>query len=270
MDESGTLVGKYEYSAYGKCTILVDTDGIAKLNPFRFKCYYYDTESGMYYCQTRYFVPEWGRWLNADSPNFLQFDNINGMNLFAYCSNDPIMYFDINGYSWNSFWNGVGNWFKGVGNSIKGFFVDDVYGGVIKPSIDWITNTAAPAVGNFFTNTLPNFFTNTIPDFFENTVWKDWIVDKVWNNFVVDILWDKWLYQIYKFGIVPAGQEIKKFFTETIPNNLDNILYYGSLVSAIGGFICMLIPHPAAQAAGKFFTTIGALIAIIVESRRDK
>ena len=97
VNESGTLVGKYEYSAYGKCTILVDTDGIATLNPFRFKCYYYDTESGMYYCQTRYFVPEWGRWLNADSPNFLQFDNINGMNLFAYCNNSPVMYSDPSG-----------------------------------------------------------------------------------------------------------------------------------------------------------------------------
>ena len=97
VDESGTLVGKYEYSAYGKCTILVDTDGIATLNPFRFKCYYYDTESGMYYCQTRYFVPEWGRWLNADNPNFLQFDNINGMNLFAYCNNSPVMYADPSG-----------------------------------------------------------------------------------------------------------------------------------------------------------------------------
>ncbi len=97
VNESGTLVGKYEYSAYGKCTILLDTDGIATINPFRFKCYYYDTESGMYYCQTRYFVPEWGRWLNADSPNFLQFDNINGMNLFAYCNNSPVMYADPSG-----------------------------------------------------------------------------------------------------------------------------------------------------------------------------
>ncbi len=97
VDESGTLVGKYEYSAYGKCTILIDTDGIATINPFRFKCYYYDTESGMYYCQTRYFVPEWGRWLNADNVGFLQFDNINGMNLFAYCNNSPVMYADPSG-----------------------------------------------------------------------------------------------------------------------------------------------------------------------------
>ncbi len=98
VNESGTLVGKYEYSAYGKCTVLVDIDKIATINPFRFKCYYYDTESGMYYCQTRYFVPEWGRWLNADHASFLQFDNINGMNLFAYCGNSPVMYADPSGH----------------------------------------------------------------------------------------------------------------------------------------------------------------------------
>ena len=97
VDESGTLVGKYEYSAYGKCTILLDTDKIATINPFRFKCYYYDRESGMYYCHTRYFVPEWGRWLNTDHFEFLKFDDINGMNLFAYCNNSPIMYSDSTG-----------------------------------------------------------------------------------------------------------------------------------------------------------------------------
>ena len=75
----------------------MDTDGIATINPFRFKCYYYDKESGMYYCQTRYYVPEWGRWLNADHASFLQFDNINGMNLFAYCGNSPVMYADPRG-----------------------------------------------------------------------------------------------------------------------------------------------------------------------------
>ncbi len=101
-DESGAIVGKYEYSAYGKCTITQNVNNIATINPFRFKCYYYDEESGMYYCHTRYFVPEWGRWLNADNPNFLQFDNINGLNLFAYCNNNPVMYSDPSGLVWDT------------------------------------------------------------------------------------------------------------------------------------------------------------------------
>ncbi len=99
-DESGDILGNYEYSAYGKCTVTDNTNNtnnIAEINPFRFKCYYYDTESGMYYCHTRYLVPEWGRWLNTDNPSFLQFDNINGMNLFAYCNNNPIMFSDPSG-----------------------------------------------------------------------------------------------------------------------------------------------------------------------------
>ncbi len=68
----------------------------------------------MYYCHTRYFVPEWGRWLNADTTNYLKFDNINGMNLFAYCGNDPVNSIDPNGtWSWNKFfkalaWIGLG------------------------------------------------------------------------------------------------------------------------------------------------------------------
>ena len=51
----------------------------------------------MYYCHTRYFVPEWGRWLNADHCAYLQLDIIGGMNLFVYFYNDPIIGYDPNG-----------------------------------------------------------------------------------------------------------------------------------------------------------------------------
>ena len=51
----------------------------------------------MYYCKTRYYVPAWCRWLNGDSIEYLKADNVNGMNLFSYCKNNPIMYVDQNG-----------------------------------------------------------------------------------------------------------------------------------------------------------------------------
>lgn len=51
----------------------------------------------MYYCKTRYYVPEWCRWLNADSVDYLDPETLNGLNLFAYCNNNPIMYTDPKG-----------------------------------------------------------------------------------------------------------------------------------------------------------------------------
>ena len=85
VNESGTLVAKYTYTAFGKCTVALNNDGIATMNPFRFKGYYLDSESGMYYCHTRYYVPEWGRWLDA---NLVVHQS--SLNAFAYCKNNPI------------------------------------------------------------------------------------------------------------------------------------------------------------------------------------
>ena len=89
--------GGIPYDAYGKCTVILNTAGIATINPFRFKGYYFDSESGMYYCHTRYYVPEWCRWLNADHPSFLQPESLQGLNLYTYCGNNPVMYKDPSG-----------------------------------------------------------------------------------------------------------------------------------------------------------------------------
>ncbi len=99
IDSEGKLVVKYNCEAYGKCAIVSDTSGcsLGSLNPFRYKGYYYDSETGMYYCQSRYYVPDWCRWLNADNLNFLEPQSLNGLNLFAYCSNDPVNNCDPSG-----------------------------------------------------------------------------------------------------------------------------------------------------------------------------
>ena len=52
----------------------------------------------MYYCKSRYYVHLWGRWLNADSIDYLDPKVINGLNLFAYYNNYPIMYYDQDGH----------------------------------------------------------------------------------------------------------------------------------------------------------------------------
>ncbi len=68
--------------------------------PTTYRGYMYDMETGLYYCQSRYYSPEWGRFLNADDTSLLELTtgNIHGANLFAYCNNDPVNNTDPSGY----------------------------------------------------------------------------------------------------------------------------------------------------------------------------
>ena len=111
--DNGTLVGKYSYTAFGECIVKVNEGGIAEKNPIRYRGYYYDEETELYFLKTRYYDPEGGRFISVDGIEYLNPDNINGLNLYAYCGNNPVMRVDSNGTSWwTDFWNGVGNWFK--------------------------------------------------------------------------------------------------------------------------------------------------------------
>ena len=87
-DKNGETVARYTYDAWGACTIAEDTSeiGIATVNPFRYRGYYYDTEMGMYYLQSRYYDPTVGRFINADSTDILEYkSNSIVTNLFCYC-----------------------------------------------------------------------------------------------------------------------------------------------------------------------------------------
>ena len=104
---------KYKYDVWGNHAILDAngddlTSGVGILNPFRYRGYYYDTETDLYYLQTRYYDPEVGRFLSQDDVSYLAPDNINGLNLYAYCSNNPVMNVDPTGTSfWENFWKVV-------------------------------------------------------------------------------------------------------------------------------------------------------------------
>ena len=109
IDSSGTTVVQYNYDAWGNHKV-VDANGndiesgIGVLNPFRYRGYYYDTETGLYYLKTRYYDPEVGRFISQDSIEYANPEVLNGINLYAYCSNNPVIYEDPTGHSfWNSF-----------------------------------------------------------------------------------------------------------------------------------------------------------------------
>ena len=105
VNSSGTQVVTYTYDAWGNPLTTTGTMAgtLGKLNPFRYRGYVYDTETGLYYLQSRYYNPETGRFINADneslittSPESISIDK----NQFSYCDNNPIVRTDAEGHNW--------------------------------------------------------------------------------------------------------------------------------------------------------------------------
>ena len=113
-NSNGNLHARYEYDAWGKLLSIKNANGVditnngnfAIVNPFRYREYYYDTESGLYYLQSRYYDylqsryydPTTGRFVNADVIAYSTIDSFVGMNLYAYAKNNYISCIDSNGY----------------------------------------------------------------------------------------------------------------------------------------------------------------------------
>ena len=107
---SGNIIAQYEYTPYGAILSITDANGVdistnathvANINPFRYKGYYYDTDTGFYYLITRYYDPVVGRFLNADAFASTG-QGILGNNMFAYCGNNPINCIDRTGRLWET------------------------------------------------------------------------------------------------------------------------------------------------------------------------
>ncbi len=109
----------YTYDSWGKVLSvrdnfgneIIDSNHIGLINPFRYRSYYYDEETKLYYLNSRYYNPEWCRFVNAD--NLIgTTDKIITYNLYSYCENNPIIMKDydgkITGIDDAVFWVGVG------------------------------------------------------------------------------------------------------------------------------------------------------------------
>ena len=101
VDSSNQVVVRYQYNSWGKVTSSEDTSGVslATLNPFRYRKYVFDQETGLYCLGSRYYDPEVGRFVNADDFETLtyQMDSVQGKNLYQYCFNNPINMQDEDG-----------------------------------------------------------------------------------------------------------------------------------------------------------------------------
>ena len=110
LDSTGNEVVRYTYDSWGKLISIKDENGndvtndtnhIGYKNPYRYRGYRYDNETGLYSLQSRYYDPVMGRFLNADDTDIL-FENQGNLienNLFAYCLNNPVNMHDPDGYA---------------------------------------------------------------------------------------------------------------------------------------------------------------------------
>ncbi len=109
-NSDSTLVGTYEYDLWGNVVSIsenvftnskkikvTDSDGILKKNPLRYRGCYFDSESGFYYLNARYYDPKVHRFISADTVIAGVSSDVSGYNLFAYCNNDPINQMDATG-----------------------------------------------------------------------------------------------------------------------------------------------------------------------------
>ena len=100
-NESGAKCAEYTYDAWGTCYLMLDTEGVGSLNPFRYRGYYFVSRIGLYYLTTRFYDYMTGRFLNADVPSKCFENGVitpEGCNLYAYCRNNPIMNVDPTGH----------------------------------------------------------------------------------------------------------------------------------------------------------------------------
>lgn len=171
---------KYTYDAWGNNVvsdtigaIITDKNHIGNLNPFRYRGYYYDTETKLYYLKTRYYDPETGRFISQDYIEYIAPDIINGLNLYAYCVNNPVMNVDPNGtigiltgiligvligavvvgtgvaiYAGVTAYNNGARGWDLFGAIAEGFLTGAVIGGIIGGLIAAFIY-AAPAIGSF-------------------------------------------------------------------------------------------------------------------------
>ena len=101
LDINNNEVASYTYDAWGN--VISQSGSMADKNPIRYRSYYYDTETGFYYLQSRYYDPSIRRFINADDHSIIGALSLSAgeVNLYAYCGNNPVNRYDVNGHFWD-------------------------------------------------------------------------------------------------------------------------------------------------------------------------
>lgn len=138
-DVSGTQVVTYNYDTWGKLISIEGNLTVGQKNPYRYRGYRYDNETGLYYLNARYYNPEWGRFINADALAGEK-GTLLSHNGFAYCFNNPVNMEDPTGY--------IAWWIIGAGvGAIAGGIVGAIISKKKTGTVNWKYVAAGAGIG---------------------------------------------------------------------------------------------------------------------------
>ena len=135
---SGAKIAKYSYDSWGNSKVTtLSSNNFSAYNPIRYRGYYYDAESSFYFLNARYYNPAWRRFISPDNTAYLDPDTPSGLNLYAYCNNDPVNYSDPSGNIL------IPAWIIGMGIGFAIGFASSVFSDLITTDLRDIDNIQA-------------------------------------------------------------------------------------------------------------------------------
>ena len=296
VDKNAQTVARYSYDAWGVCTVTQDTSecGIASINPFRYRGYFYDEEIGMYYLQSRYYDPETGRFVNADeSENCIDVSTILDHNAFAYVQNNPLVFSDNAGENrltdlWENVKKGTAsawNWIKKAGiktgTSVGYFFKNIVWEkGIVNGVWDtfckkwtWETFCKKWVWKTFCKKWVWDKFCKEMVynTFIKKWVWQTFCKEWTWETFCKKWVWKtfckKWVWETFCKDWIAnkAWNWIKKAW-DTVKQFVNNNPIIGTIVSILGvvaGAIGLFVSAPWVAISGFALAVVGLLLDIV-------
>jgi len=233
----------YTYDSWGNCTV---TDGngavvlskyeIQNINPFRYRGYYYDIDLDLYLLQSRYYDSNTGRFIQADSMEYLAPEAINGLNLYAYCLNNPIMYTDPTGHSAivigliigaiigagigfgtvaytdhqddGQIFNGSVKWYEYVGGTVTGAVLGAGVGGIIGAGGAVLTSAISSVTNKFISDLFAYTLTGT-----SFGTWEDYAVAFISGGLIKGLGMKGIVKIAYDVALRPAINQVVKIGT---------------------------------------------------------
>ena len=243
-DKNKDLQATYEYDAWGNhkiynqngAEINKSTIHIGNINPIRYRGYYWDADFNLYYLQSRYYSPELCRFISPDDVSYLDPTSINGLNLYAYCNNDPVNYYDPTGHSAivigliigaiigagigfgtvaytdyqddGQIFNGSVKWYEYVGGTVTGAVLGAGVGGIIGAGGAVLTSAMSSVTNKFISDLFAYTLTGT-----SFGTWEDYAVAFISGGLIKGLGMKGIVKTAYDVALRPAINQVVKIGT---------------------------------------------------------